>query len=128
MRFILLHSSEDLQAVYMKSIHVKLISFMFLLISKVRNTLSIEKLNILKNYQVPRGYFNSYNFTQKPNALGIIKTSFLKALKMEVNSNQGSRGLENGKWIEKPAFFNRKRKITTRGKTTVKLVANTNRQ
>lgn len=100
MRFILILSSEDLQGVYMKNIHAELISFMFLLISEVRNIVKFGKLRTFwKSIKYQRAYFTSYNFTQEP-SFGDHKDQFLKvctALSMEVNSKQGSKSWENRK-------------------------------
>lgn len=128
-RFTLLPSSEHLQAVYTRDIHAELNSFLVLLISEVRNTAITGKLRTFwecNKYQ--GGYFNSCHFTQKPNVVGIIKTSFLKALNTEVNSKQGSRIWGNGKWMKQTFFLTEKEKYPGKGKATVKLVPNRNRQ
>lgn len=98
-------SSEDFQVVYIKNIHAKLILFVFLMISKVRNIVSIRKLRTFwKSAKYQRVYFNSRNFTQKPNVWGIVKTSFLKVLKKSLPS-KGIEDAEMESGIVQTAFF-----------------------
>lgn len=121
-----IHIASFLRAppIYTRDIHAELNSFLVLLISEVRNTAITGKLRTFwecNKYQ--GGYFNSCHFTQKPNVVGIIKTSFLKALNTEVNSKQGSRIWGNGKWMKQTFFFNWKGKIPRKGKSYCQISA-----
>lgn len=128
MRFILFFS-EDLWAVHMKITYEKLISFMCLLVSKVRNIVSIRKLKTFwKSAKYQRAHFNCCNFTQKPDVRGTVKTSFLQALNTEVNSQHGRRAGKEEMDRTDRVLFRRKRKIPTEGKAIVKLMPNTNRK